>query len=474
MNKKKTGLKFIYFFVLAASIIITLVCPKEYSRTLCTSALGVYIICAGIYLKSTSRFGLLSFDLFFLLGILLTCFLYPIFFLGNEYLIAFTKVNPDILNKATLLSLVGAISYMLGSMLIFNSGSRMRGKNNFLKASNLDAVEPVAVAINIFLIIGFINFGGLNYTEAYNFSKRTDLSTALGFLDFYKISVLVLSTIIFLRLKNDGKKNIWQILLSINKIYFLSFLFIIGLLLIGGTRNLPIQLLLVILGLYNLVIKKISNQTVIILALVGLILFTAIRIGRENIGVSGNVVDIGTQSFQDDVFLTLTSDLLVSSAPLYVLVDEADVRGFAYGKPMLLPFLSSVPFAQFAVIGLFNFNLQELEPTSMLATYLIFGSFDSGAGTNVIGDLYYSWGIVGVILLMMALGVFVSFLGNKIFRNEKIEYLLIYMGLFSISFFFARAEFMYGFRYIFWSFLLFKLFMFIRKQLSHPAEVKTT
>lgn len=445
---------------------------KEYSQTICISALIVSLILTAIYLKFTNRFGLFSFDLLFLLGIILTSFLYPVFFLGNEFLIAFSKVNPDVINKATLISLIGIVSFMFGSVLIIEKYPIKETHFVSFKKENLDRIIPIAITVNLLLVGGFIFSGGLSYTEAYDFSKRKDLGTALAFLDFYKISFLVLSIIIFLTLSLEQNKNIRFLFSRTNKIYFFSFLFITGLLLYGGTRNLPIQLLIMVIGLYNISIKKISTRMVLTLALFGMMAFTAIRISRENLGVGGDVVDIGTESFQDDAFLTLTSDLLVSSAPLYVLVDEADATGFAYGKPMLLPFLSSIPFAQFAVISLFNINLLEFEPTSMLATYLLFGSFDSGAGTNVIGDLYYSWGIIGVIMLMMSLGAFVSFLGNKIIQNGKIEYLLVYMGLFSISFFFARAEFMYGFRYILWSFLLFKLFMYVGKQLSHAAELK--
>ena len=92
---------------------------------------------------------------------------------------------------------------------------------------------------------------------------------------------------------------------------------------------------------------------------------------------------------------------------------------------------------QSVVIGLFG-NIFG-SPSSIVFTHEIFNRYDSGMGTNIIGDLYYTGGILCVLILMYFLGWIV-----KRTSNTKNRYaILLLLCLVGNSVFMPRVEFFY-------------------------------
>lgn len=69
------------------------------------------------------------------------------------------------------------------------------------------------------------------------------------------------------------------------------------------------------------------------------------------------------------------------------------------------------------------------------------GAFDteSGFGTNIIGDIYYTFGLMGVVIIMYIVGLFCSSLSSL--KNKYI--FLMYLIFTGNSIFMARVELLY-------------------------------
>ena len=83
--------------------------------------------------------------------------------------------------------------------------------------------------------------------------------------------------------------------------------------------------------------------------------------------------------------------------------------------------------------------------------YYVFNAFDEGGyglGTNIIADIYISFGLFGVILLMFLLGSFISYL--KRHMNNNIYMFALYIIMISYSIYLVRAEFLFPIRLLVW------------------------
>lgn len=455
-------MKYLYLLILIVEVLLLPVIPTMYSRNLCVILLIVFILLSFFYLLKTNRFGLLSFDFLFLIGLLATCFLYPVFRKEFTFSFAFSTIDSNIINKATLLSLIGSTSFMFGSLISYKRYEYLE-TNNFLT----DFINKRSIMLNsllcLLLLAFFLFNNGLDYKLAYASTKDVDLNLALGTLDYFKIFFLVLSVQIFIHAKKIKSEYQKYPIVKNNIIYLAMFSFIVILLLIGGTRNMPIQLTLIILGLYNILIKKISNRNVILMVFVGFALFTFLRYNRLELS-DNQTSSVSKTTFPSNLKASdYVYDLVLASAPLYNLVSLADNNGMTHGGNMLLQSLSVFPFAQSLVIDMFELDINDLQTSSIVATKKMYGSLNSGAGTSIIADLYYSFGLFGIVIFMFVLGIIVTSLSNSIEAKTSIISLIAYVGLFSTSIFYARVEYLYGLRYISWAILIFIILMQISK-----------
>jgi hypothetical protein len=119
------------------------------------------------------------------------------------------------------------------------------------------------------------------------------------------------------------------------------------------------------------------------------------------------------------------------------------------GKNVLLPILSVVPFLQSSFMIFFNFT--PVPTSSEVFTTTINGvNYTSGLGTHIIGDLYYTFGLPGVVLLMLILGITISLLTNKVLiKGKQSMYSLIALSfLVGNSVYSVRVEYFFILRLI--------------------------
>ena len=164
----------------------------------------------------------------------------------------------------------------------------------------------------------------------------------------------------------------------------------------------------------------------------GLVVMVVIGMTRSGGDVESNVTT-----------LYYFRDFNAANASLGFFVDEVSRNGITGGSNYIPQTLSIVPFLQSIVGSFVDFNNFALSSSRYYT-----GVFDteSGLGTNIIGDIYYTFGLIGVIFIMFIMGRFCSYLSNR--KNKYI--FLMYLIFTGNSIFAARVELLYVVRLLTW------------------------
>lgn len=105
--------------------------------------------------------------------------------------------------------------------------------------------------------------------------------------------------------------------------------------------------------------------------------------------------------------------------------------------------MSIVPYLQSIVSNFVDFDTFAT-PSSRYFTWNF--DSDSGLGTNIIADIYYTFGFVGVVVLMFILGRMCTVFST--YKNKY--YFLVYIIFTGNAIFSARVEFPYVLRMLAW------------------------
>lgn len=397
----------------------------------------IYIIINLQYFYIYKRKNLLCFEFFFALSFWLCCFLYSFLILEvDDFFASLINYDEYTISKGYLVCLLGYLFYILGLILVKyrqHSVIKFHFSLNFIIFLN-----KIMGWLCLGLFLLFIATGGLSILFIYDYTLGIDqnnrfdgFGVAMGFLNI-ALNVATITNFIPLFYKRRQTN-----LINVLKAFDLKYLIILAcmtlLFLISGFRSGALQLLLpfVILLTY---VHKISNFKILASLTAATILFISIGYLR-----SGNEADI--QTFNNLNSITALRDFYSGNGATFYLIDYADSHGPTYGSNVLFPFVSMVPFAQ-------NFLGNFINPDNMaLASSILYTNsswVNYGLGTNLIGDIYYTFGLTGVTILMFLLGVVIAYS----YRKMNIYWQIVYFILCGNSIFFPRIEYFYIFRYI--------------------------
>lgn len=390
--------------------------------------------------NNISKYGTpLLFETLFILAFFMTNYVYPVFLYRDMPYFSLFRLNfsESIMSKATAVATVGICAYNIGQYCSNFEVHLEKRKWRLKKVTKLDLF-----LLSIFFLDFFVhNISALQtgFTGGSHSSFVTIFSIYLVFKMFYNNISFV---DIFL-------KNIFPWALII------AFILIS---LIIGNRGDPLYILMAAAICYSLYIKRINTPKFVSMLVVGLLVFFlvgSIRVSSRD----ANQVDSITSRLASvdavDNYFMYGEQMIINARSLYVLVDRADNKGFNYGKTWLGSVCSVFPFMQGLVMKTFNIPPEDFSTTE-LTTYLEFGQDNDkafGLGTNVIGDIYICFGIIGVMLFMFLGGRFVQtmYVGSL---NENIYNALIYCCLFTLSVYYTRAVYLSPLRTIAWTYLL--------------------
>ncbi|RRN77217.1 oligosaccharide repeat unit polymerase, partial [Pseudoxanthomonas sp. SGD-10] len=341
--------------------------------------------------------------------------------------------------------------YMFGSLLY--------SKNKLNANINLSNIyiptRPLYyLAFTVFIL--FVITGGYNALAA-EYSKESVSKSPIANYIFILFPAFLLSGIIleFYNLSNC-LRPIHKPYMSFSKTGIIISFLTVFLILLTGSRTVPMQIILVLLGLYTLHFYSVSFPKFLIMAISGVsVLFLTVVLRGYSLGDSQfSLVD-------------LVMDLVVNNRNSYVAIEYVHTNGVTFGKSMMGTLFAPIPFLQNLIIHVFGIDANQMG-SSLIITEKTLGEVeDLGMGTNIIADLYMAFGFTGVLIFMPLLGFFISYI--LINARSNIYALGAYSVMLSYSIFMVRAEFFFPLRFLIWSLIIIYLSKQIYLILSKKA-----
>ena len=172
-------------------------------------------------------------------------------------------------------------------------------------------------------------------------------------------------------------------------------------------------------------------------------------VGMWAVGVSRSGDDITPT--QDAALYVV--DMTINTRNTYVAMEYVEDNGYTYGKTMLYGIIGVVPFLS-SIIGL---DKNEIGSAEVLTNY----TYDNmsvtrayiGLGTNIIADIYLSFGMIGVVVLMFIVGRFIN-MCTKAAGQFHYYSIITYAVVVSMSVFGIRTGLTHICRMLIWSLLI--------------------
>lgn len=394
----------------------------------------VYIGISSFYIWKYRRKNLLCFELMVLpiafLGLFFDDLIYPF---APELVKLFSISNDFIIVKSEDIQMMAILVFLFGASLaneryMYGSTPKARWVNH---DAGVDYKLLVAIITGFILVLIIYDYmtGVFNtwfYYSNADWMDREDRNQGLGHLTCL---LLAASTAELVRLRKLGVSGFAQFIKCINKVFLIEWLGISYLLFASGNRNEMLLTLLPLVVGYSICIKVIPNKLLIVFGLIGILLMAIVGMTRqEEVSIQGS--DLGILSFtRDFADLGYNSDYLVEYTDLH------GVSGFG-GIPGYL--LSGVPFVGNVILNALDYKA----PTSSSRITTESVMSNSGLGTSLIGDLYYTAGFVWVIIYMCLLG----YLMAKLYysdRNLNIYWLTFYSFMVANAVYYVRSSWLF-------------------------------
>lgn len=424
----------------SVTLLMLHITPKCYSREFCVVELIMFLITYLLYLKDICKQkGLLNFDSIFLTSFLFINYIHSVFIFPNDkFIAAFSfPYNDRFLCPGVALASVGISVYMLANQCIrsrYNSLANPRfSSSNFLikESSKIGLIFSIGLTIYVFFI----------------------LKVGYGLKHLYpRLMVLIVVTItlpiIYKAFRLRSNNNCSPIKPSIklfgreNKIPLLSAsLFTLSQLRLGS-RTSVLFLMIIIVLVFNLRYHKLRSKLFLTAGIASFILMSIIGMTRvTSINLTNSspiqVIKSGVELIKEspNAIWLLTTDLVVNARTLYESCDYVDNNDLCYGKSYIQYLFSAIPGGGEQITKILTgATPNELNSGTLLTQY---AKAPYGIGTNIIADLNINFGLIGVIIGMMLLGIIVGYSYNL--KNKYTVFL--YITLVANAIYLPRAVF---------------------------------
>lgn len=406
----------------------------------------LYIVINIWYLYKFRKNKLFCYELLFALSFFccsfLTQFVYPLLDSWQSRIF----VDSDlIIIKTYLVCFIGYCCYLLPLTFQSNahtiSYSTLKFNNKSVQLSNI---------ISFLFIVLFYVMGGSSLLTLYSSMDTLDsLSNRFSgwgqYLGYAQLAY-VISVIINLASDRIRTKNLISLIKELPKLFLINSVLLVGPLLMSGLRSGALEVIIPFLMVYGFSIKQLKFKHIAIILGIFFVVMQIIGLTR-----TGDSLDSTSISF-----ITYVRDFIPANAANTYLIDYVDRHGPTMGGNMILPILSIVPFLQSFYLALFS----DAAIAPMSSSFFT-SSFDSwsGLGTGMIGDIYYTFGFIGVLLLMFIYGFFL----RTLYCSRKRSSFAILVLLTGNAIFAPRVEYSYMIRTIVWGALLMYIIISLTK-----------
>lgn len=413
------------------------------------------VILCTLYLYIFRRHHLFCFETIFFIIYIISTFFFEIILLNvsadtNIASILTTQFNYNIENKGIILQTLSIIIFILGAT--FENKRKYKIHRIFQIRYNL---KNTNIILSIFLtsyLIMLIITGNVSTWFHYSGGSDDYSNTTVVYLT---IICLVFTATEFSRLYKLNCTSLKSIIKKINKIYLFDILLISFLLIISGNRNEALLILLPPIVSYCVFIRYLSNKVFMILTVIGVFIMIFIGLTRQSGISSESVADTEISLYGS------ARDFGVVSINTKYLVYYVDKKEPIYFNNAIATAFSSIPFIGGLYVGITG-HRGDARSTEITTLGMQSPNKNSGLGTSLVGDLYYTGGFVFVIFFMFFFGVFQAYLYKRfvISRDYNIWLLIIYLYLFANGVYYVRAEWTMPLRYIGFSFVLLGVLLF--------------
>lgn len=439
INLLRTYSLVILGIMMSIAIIMYFTLPLGYSKTVCTNCFIFYLIAVFLIAINNIKQTFITFDTVFALSYLYTNFIYPVFLYETNYNFSLFRFgfNDRYITHCTLLALIGYLAYALFRIGFFVKCTPKRERFNILISNKL---KHISICSMFFLCLLYIKNIRTDYTQV-------DIGSIGGYLqDICNTLILYL-----LFASSCNSKSIKDIFNKLGISFCVMLLITIFVQLLIGSRTFTLRIGLIVLFLYNTFIHRLNIIKFCALLFVGA--FFMFSLGASRNGSDGT-------SISKYFFVNIGEELIINNRSLYVLTEYADTNGFSFGKSFLMNICSIIPYGNTILNN--AFNLSEEDTHSGYKNTMITFKYDRtisseeqfiGLGTNLIGDIYLSFGLFGVISLMSLLGYLIAKSDNL--KYQSFVWLMFYGMFFMNAIYYPRSEYFNLMRIFGWTYFLY-------------------
>lgn len=421
----------------------------------------LYLILNICYLYKYRRNQLICFEFLFAISFFLCSFLTPYVYPLLDNYQGRTFISTDYnLYKVYCISFIGYCAYMCGLCCIKENASSANkcGVISYRCIFN-DKCGSYSNLLCLFFIVLFYLYGGSRLITLYS-ELASDLNQRFeswGEYLTYAMYSYTLSVVINFTIAGHSSYS-GSLVKKLPFLFYFNTVLLVIPLLLSGLRSSALQLLVPLIMMYGIMIKRVNASKVLALICIGYVFMIFIGLTR-----SGNITgELG----RGTTFLTFVYDFVSANGANSFLIDYTDKYGTTGGSNMLLQIASIIPFLQ-SFILLFVKKDSLASYSSVLYTDTFMDSTQGGLGTALIGDIYYSLGLVGVIILMFLIGYFI----NRLSRAHNSPYALALMMVISGNALFApRVEYCYILRSLSYTVILLYIILLFSHNNSSSNE----
>lgn len=428
-------------FELFISIILFLFPPATFSLAYCYICFALFTGAFVILYNQKCSNNIVCFEFIFSIAYFFTNYVYPLFYYPiNPYFSLFLLDFPEqYINDGCALCTAGYIIFCLGSLSKRTERSTVDKYkvNHRFKSARL--YVPLVIVLLLLLIVSLFS---ILISGEYN--------GTWGEGTFYKVLADVfIFYLIFEKMSNS--RSLRDVFSTAPILMILILIYIVEITIIGN-RGLLLRVAFLSVFLYICFYKQIRKS----------IVFVSIVIGMFVMSYVGSMRGGGTfDGFNNDdvpVIIQMGQDLTINNRSLYVLMEQYEHNGPNFGKTWLMNLLSIIPFAQSTFLKSTGMDLSEINSASLVTDLHFRGIKDDviGLGTNLVGDIYLTSGLFGVLFFMFLLGRIVAITYNRGMRGDM-RYLFIYALIFMDCIILTRSTYLTSIRPITWGMVLYLL-----------------
>jgi len=409
--------------------------PWGYDYSFCACVAGLYIAQNLVWISVTKPADWMRFEVIFMISFFFVNFAYPLIYapICAHWSFFDFPFNRQVINQATAMAFLAYSWYMVGVERLEVRGERLEVRGERLEVRG----EGVPIEVfRIFCGIAVVSFGLFVVTGGYTalravYSEGKNLREVgiySYFNNIFSICALLMAAFV------------WQLERPRRYVYLGLLLAFVLCLLSTGSRQFSISLVVILLVGYSWHIYRLKGWQVAVAMLLGAVVLNRIMLLRS----SGSVEPVSMW----DIF----EDLTINALNLYVLVDWGNGHDCTWLQGMLMDICSPIPTLGSKVVEYMGVA-PELLNGGDLPSYLLLGRGAGwGTGTNMVGEAYRSFGVVGMCIVMWGIGAVVRWAYHHAHENKY--WYVFYLLMVGHAVIYPRAPLLYDPRTIVWTLLL--------------------